>query len=498
MPETPVPLFDILSLEQVLQTIPSALFLVDQQQRIVYWNPEAERITGFAAAETLGRHCSFLEGVPCGEGCGLFDPSLSKPIIGATCTIRTRDGRRLTLVKNIDHLRDPHGELVGGIESFIDISRRVELETRLRRQTEELEQAVSARTAELQEEKNRLSTALDAMSDFAYITDKDHRVLFMNRAMVEIFGSHVGAPCFQMFHGREGACAGCPLPVVAEGDSIRQERHLEINGRTYEILHTPLRTAQGQMQKLAVFRDITERKEAEERLREANRELDAFVYTVSHDLRTPLTPIIGFAEFLRTEYAGCIDERAGSMLTEIEEQGERMLALLEDLLALARVGRVRPPEQPVEAGEVVSQVLAELAGVIADRGVRIEVGPLPALRIPATLLSQIFANLIGNAVRYGGSPQSPIEVTGERHGERVLFLVRDHGPGLPAEERQQVFDAFFRGSTSGQATGTGIGLATVRKVARLYDGRAWVEETPGGGCTFRVELLDPAPETERS
>ena len=483
-------LTDILSLEQVLQTIPSALFLVDRQQRIVYWNAEAERITGFPAAEVLGRPCSFLEGIPCGEGCGLFETRIPKPIIGATCSIRTRDGRRLTLAKNIDYLRDARGEIVGGIESFIDISRRVELESRLRRQTEELEQAVADRTAELAKEQNRLRTVLDAMSDFAYITAADYRIVFMNRAMTELFGSQLGELCYRMFRGQEDPCPSCPLEDVLAGRPRRQERRLERNGRTYEILNTPLRTTLGEVQKLAVFRDVTERIAAEEQLREANRELDAFVYTVSHDLRTPLTPIIGFAEFLRTQYAACMDQRAATMLGEIEEQGERMLALLEDLLTLARLGSVAPPAKSTDCVAVVRRVASELAEPLARQGTQLRIGPLPALRIPETLLSQVFANLLGNAVRYAGAAEEPIEVGGARRGGRVHFYVRDHGRGLPAAERQRVFDAFYRGTATRQTPGTGIGLAIVRKIARLYGGRAWVEETPGGGCTFRVELLE--------
>ena len=112
---------DILSLQQVLRTIPSGLFLVDLEQRIVHWNAEAERITGYAAAEVLGQHCSFLSGIPCGRRCGLYDASVHKPIIGTPCSVRTRSGRRIILSKNVDCLRDDAGRIVGGIESFIDI-----------------------------------------------------------------------------------------------------------------------------------------------------------------------------------------------------------------------------------------------------------------------------------------------------------------------------------------------------------------------------------------
>jgi PAS domain S-box-containing protein len=292
---------DILSLEQMLRTIPSGLFLVDRDQRIVYWNAEAERITGYPTAEVIGRHCSFLAGIPCGRSCGLYNKAVVKPIIGVPCSIRTREGRRIILSKNVDYLRDKDGRIVGGVESFIDITRQKRLEKRLRRHALELEQAVQRRTAELEAERSRLLTVLDAMNDLAYITSADHRVEFMNRAMIEAFGAHNGNHCYVVY-GRQTACPWCPLPQVLIEETVREERFVEINGRTYEIMHTPLTDADGRVHKLSVFRDITERKEAEKRLHAANQELDAFVYTVSHDLRTPLTPIMGFAEFLKEEY----------------------------------------------------------------------------------------------------------------------------------------------------------------------------------------------------
>lgn len=478
---------DILSLAQVLRTIPSGLFLVDRDQRIVYWNAEAERITGYPSAEVIGRHCSFLAGIPCGRRCGLFDEAVAKPIIGVPCSVRTRDGRRIILTKNVDYLRDMDGRIVGGVESFIEITRQKRLEKRLRRQAQELEQAVHRRTAELEAERARLLTVLDAMNDLAYITSADHRVEFMNRAMIEVFGMHSGNRCYEVY-GRKEVCPWCPLPQVLSEETVREERQIEINGRIYEIMHTPLTDADGQVHKLSVFRDITERKETEKRLQAANQELDAFVYTVSHDLRTPLTPILGFAEFLKEEYGERLDAQGIDLLDEIEKQGERMLALLEDLLVLARVGRIEAPAKAVDATAVVRQVLDELIETINREGIVVTLAELPPLKVPETLLAQLFSNLIGNALRYAGGAGARIEIGGEAGEGRNLYYVRDHGPGIPPEERSLIFDLFYRGSTAGKKPGTGIGLATVRKIVRLYDGRVRVEETPGGGSTFVVEF----------
>lgn len=483
-------LLNLLTLEQVLGTIPSGLFVVDLEMRIVYWNAEAERITGYSADEVIGRHCSFLEGAECGERCGLYSPNVPKPIIGATCRIKTKSGKEITLSKNVDHLLK-NGRIIGGIESFNDISSQVQSENQLRLHAEELEAAVTVRTAELEQERSRLNNLLEAMTDFAYIVSPDKRVLYMNRAMIEAIGNQVGKTCHEALFNLGEVCASCPLQTVIEGEAVREERLDGKTGKTYEVLHTPLQGIDGSINKLAVCRDITERKLMEDELRTTNQELDDFVRTVSHDLRVPLAPIISIAEFLQDEYGEGMDPQCLDLLKDIEQQGERLLALLEDLLQLARVGKLAPPSQPVVLRPLIDEVVDELIDSQDGATINIEFNELPDVAIPATLLQQIFSNLIGNAVRYAGEATQPISVGGNKKDNKVVFYVLDHGPGIPEGEREQIFDLFYRGSGGKKFSGTGIGLATVRKIARLYNGRTWVEETPGGGCTFKIEMTEP-------
>ena len=259
--------------------------------------------------------------------------------------------------------------------------------------------------------------------------------------------------------------------------------------RDVEVYSGPI-TVHGKGLLYSIVHDVTERKQAEEKLKETNRELDAFVYTVSHDLRTPLTPIIGYADFLHESCRDRLDDQALACLAEISVSGNKMMALMEDLLTLAKVGQVEQPVEPFDAGEVVKDVVSGLAEIITPAEVSVDVGDLPTLRVPKTLLTQIFDNLIGNAVRYAGRGGSPIKVGGERSGNLVRLYVRDHGPGIPEDERNRIFEVFCRGVSGKESPGTGVGLATVQKISRLYGGRVWVEETEGGGSTFWVEMVD--------
>ena len=471
-------------LETLLKTIPTGLFLVDTEQRIAYWNAEAERITGYTSAEVVGRHCSFLEGIPCTRMCGLFLERIKKPVVGVSCSVRHKAGHRVELNKNFDLLRDNQGQVIGGIEAFVDVSRQKELESSLR-------SAVAERTEELELEKASLRSVLDGMTDPVYICDPAYKITFINRAMHELFGDIVGQLCYQALHQEKSICNDCPLPDVLRGQVLQRDRYLEKNGCEYEIMHSPYPTSENPTHKLGVFRDITNRKAAELQLKQVNRELDAFVSTVSHDLRSPLTPLIGYAEILEERYQDQLDDLGRDCLGEIKHTAGRMTVLLEDLLSLARVGQLKLPERPQNATAIAEDALQELADKVLERKALVKIDSLPKIRIPESLLFDLFRNLLGNALKYAAATNPQIEVRGQALSGRVRYLVVDHGPGIPAAEREMVFEPFKRGSSSDGVAGTGIGLATVAKIARVYQGAAWAEETPGGGSTFVVELVDP-------
>lgn len=359
----------------------------------------------------------------------------------------------------------------------------------------------------------QLEEIIDFLPDATFVIDQEKKVVAWNRAMEKL----TGVPKTEMI-GQGNYAYSIPLyggvrptlidlieyPDIKEQgdykvvgghcDFVEQYLPAVYGGKGAYVWATASRLFDGDgnfFGAIESIRDISTRKEERDNLERANRELEAFVYTVSHDLRSPLTPIIGYADFL---YASC-QERLSAQelycLSEISASGQRMAALMEDLLTLAKVGHVERPEKPFDTGEVVTDLLSEFATEIAAAGVTVEIAPLPALRIPRTLVAQLFANLIGNALRYGSLPGATIEVGGERQGKEVRLYVRDHGPGVPPEDRERIFDVFYRGKAGReQGGGSGIGLATIQKIARLFAGRAWVEETPGGGSTFWVELTD--------
>jgi PAS domain S-box-containing protein len=476
-----------IKLEHALSTIPSGLYVVDLEMKIVYWNPTAERITGYSAEEAVGQHCSFLQGIPCAKRCGLYHSDVPKPIIGGQCTVVTKSGETIHLLKNMEFLRDTNGEIIGGIESFNDITRQRDLETSLRLQAEGLETRVSQRTAELEKSQTRFSTVLDNMDDMAYIATEEYVLTFMNRAMQEIFGDRIGEHCYEVLHNERTACSWCPMDKVFAHRTARNERQMGSQGRLYEIVHSPLPPEEGVRQKLAVCRDITLRKKAELELKEANRELDAFAHSIAHDLRGILAPVVTYMDFLRITYNEVFEDQILQILGEVERQSERAIALLDDLLDLARVSHVEPGDHPTDVNMIIDEILHELDLEEGDCP-EITSEKLPPTWLPETLVYQLFTNLLRNACHYVPKASGAIKIGSWVENHQTTYFVRDHGPGIPHQDSEKIFDIFYRGKSSRGQQGTGVGLAIVRKIALRCQGRAWVEQTPGGGATFCLSL----------
>ena len=275
--------------------------------------------------------------------------------------------------------------------------------------------------------------------------------------------------------------------LLQQGQLVQTERELtRKNGTILPVSMNSKMMPDGTYH--TMIRDITIQKNLEKKMRMANKELESFVYTVSHDLRTPLTPILGFSEILCESYADVLDEQGLLLLRSIEQAGTDMLELLEDLLLFASIGRLERPDVAVSTRQVVADVVRQLEAEIQAADMFIQLDHLPLIRIPKTLLAQIFNNLLANAVRYAGESNRLVEVGGEQNGELIRYYVRDHGPGIAEQDREAVFDVFYRGASAQAIKGSGLGLAIVQKIVRTYGGDVWYEETSGGGCTIWLEM----------
>ena len=211
-------------------------------------------------------------------------------------------------------------------------------------------------------------------------------------------------------------------------------------------------------------------------LSEANSELEAFSYSVSHDLRTPLRHILGFADLLKRESGEGATPKAARYLKVIGESAERMNRLIDDLLEFSRTSRAELRRGPVDLERLVQSVRADLAPDQGERSVEWRIGPLPAVIGDVGLLRQVFDNLLSNALKYTRTRQTAlIEVTARQQGREVWLSVRDNGVGFDPEYIGRLFGVFQRLHRSDEFEGTGIGLANVRRIVARHGGRVWAE-----------------------
>ncbi len=243
---------------------------------------------------------------------------------------------------------------------------------------------------------------------------------------------------------------------------------------------------------LAVMQDITGRKQAQaalaSRTREleaANRELGEFAYVASHDLREPLRKISSFCQLLADRYQGRLDEDADQYLTFVVNGAQRMQQLIDDVLAFSRAGRGQEKPTEVDCDTIMKRVAGDLATVIGETGAQLIVsGPLPVVRAAAVPLTQVFQNLVSNAIKFHGSDPPQVAVSAERQDACWRFAVSDNGIGIDPAYAERVFTIFQRLHTREEFPGTGIGLAICKRIVESYGGTIWFESNPGGGTTF--------------
>ena len=284
--------------------------------------------------------------------------------------------------------------------------------------------------------------------------------------------------------------------------------------RCVEAHSMPVREGDGGVTWHGFLIDITDRRRAEQEIRSLNvelenrvaertaeleaknREMEAFTYSVSHDLKAPLRGIDGYSRLLESDHAGKLDDEGRFFIATIRKATAHMGELIDDLLAYSRIERGRPRLGPVEAGPVVASVVNGAAGEIADAGIALRSQVDPGLTAVGEHDGLVLAlrNLLDNAIKFtAGRPDRTIEIGARRAHGHVLFWVRDNGPGFDMRYHDRIFEIFQRLHRAEDYPGTGVGLAIVRKAVERMQGKVWAESAKGAGATFWIQL--PAIET---
>lgn len=428
-------------------------------------------------------------------------------VAGNGRTVWLRDRARLVMGKD----GDP--QFWQGL--MIDISETKQAQAALQKAHDELEIQVEERTAALSEANALLQTLMDYMPDHIYFKDAQSRFIRNSRSQAEMMGLRdpagaIGKSDFDFFppahaqrsfdEEQELIRSGTPLVNL-------EERVVWPDGRLTWVSTTklPLRARDGAViGTFGISRDITERKQAEEalqvanaKLEAANKELEAFAYSVSHDLRAPLRAIDGFSSIVMEEYLARLPAEAQRYLNLIRKNTLQMGMLIDDLLAFSRLSRQPLNLQEVSPAALLKQVIEDLLDPGQARRIEWVVGEMPNCHADPSLLKQVFINLISNALKYTRQREvARIEVGALNGGEAntgPTYYVRDNGVGFQMEYYDKLFGVFQRLHRAEDYEGTGVGLAIVQRIVHRHGGRVWAEAELNRGATFYFTLKGEAP-----
>ncbi len=381
----------------------------------------------------------------------------------------------------------------------------------LRRQEKmasDLEEALSQ--AEI--EKNKSEAVLEALGDGISIQDLELKILYQNRAHRAMVGDHLGEYCYQAYQGREAVCPECALRrAFLDGRAHRGEsRTGDAHGsRQVEIHSTPLRDKDGRIiAGIEAVRDVTERWEMEEVIRRmnrdlehqaselsvANQELEAFGYSLTHDLRSHLTRVYSAAQALEEFQTPALDSQGQFLVRNICEGCEGMEALIEAMLTLAQVPRGQLHREPIDLGQLAGEIAAELAALEPERRVDYRIAPALLAEGDPELLRLALENILSNAWKYTRE-RNPgcVEVGTTDQAGRKVYFVRDNGTGFDMREVDRLFRPFQRLSSAKRFPGTGIGLATVKRIIHYHGGEVWAEGEPDAGASIFFTLPETPP-----
>ena len=477
----------------LLEAAPDAMVVVNQGGEIVLLNVQAEKQFGYRRDELLGQKVTNI--IPEGfaerliaDGLRIAADALAQQIgTGIELIGRRKDGSEFPIEIMLSPLESAEGILVTA--AIRDISVR------------------KAAEKHLAQMEGRYRGLLEAAPDAMVVVNQGGEIVLLNVQAEKQFGYRRDELIGQKV--KNIIPEGFAERLIADGlrsaeDALAQQigTGIELTARRkdgsefpIEIMLSPLESAEGILVTAAI-RDITARKKAEahllqkvEELNRSNEELGQFAYIASHDLQEPLRMVASYTQLLSRRYKGKLDADADEFIAFAVDGASRMQRLIQDLLAYSRVGTKGEDLLDTSSEDALQQALINLRGAIEESGAMVTHDPLPDVLADEMQLTQLFQNLVGNAIKYQnpGIPRIHISAA-ENGGKKWIFSVKDNGLGIDPQYFERIFGMFQRLHKREEFAGTGIGLAICKKIVERHGGNISVESQAGQGSTFRFAL----------
>jgi len=418
---------------------------------------------------------------------------LAKPIDESELTAQIRAMARIKAANRAK--QDEKARLARLIEEQTrELKEAHAAELRLLLNLEKENEARRTSEEELRTIEDRHRIIIQTAMDGFWLTDVAGRLLEVNETYCQMSGYRMQellTMCISDLETGEAAniTAARIRQVMERGDVRYETRHRRKDGSSFDVeVSAQYRSIAGG-QIVAFLRDISERKQTEEDIKKKNAEIEQFIYTVSHDLRSPLVTVKTFLGYLAQDIAADEGEQIAKDIEFIDSATTRMEALLNELLEMSRIGRAVNPHETVAFLEIVSEAQDALAGQITSGQVDIRVSTTdPTLCGDRRRLLQVWQNLLDNSLKYMGDQTQPLIEFGVGHrGGETVFTVCDNGIGIAPEYHEKVFGIFEQ--LDRRKDGVGMGLTMVKRIVEMYDGRIWVESRgEGAGACFNFTL----------
>ncbi len=487
-------------LASIINSSDEAIISISLDATITSWNRGAAILFGYTAPEALGKEISMLIAPDrWNEEAGIIRRITKGEFVEHYETERIRkNGSIVQISLNVAPIRDPDGQIIGA--------------SKIARNTTEAKLA----EAKIKESENIYKTIASSIPGAVIcLFDPEYRYLLIEGDMLEKLGYRknllLGQRVRDVVSAERFEEVKNEFARVFRGETFSSERRVE----DYDIIsrYVPLKNENEEVYNaMVVLIDVTELKIAQrfvgelnitlerkvadrtEQLAAVNKELEAFTYSVSHDLRAPLRIIDGFADTLLTDYGGKLDEEGHRTVGVIMTNARRMGQLIDDLLNLSRLGKREILRSRVDMNPVVSATIEELLLLYKGQQPRIDCDQLLSAQCDSSLIRQVWSNLISNALKYSGKQEQPvIRIGSYRDGSNVVYSVTDNGVGFNMKYAGKLFGVFQRLHKVTEFEGTGVGLALVQRIILKHGGRVWAESEPGKGAKFFFSLPEEIP-----